>query len=176
MLYALYYPQAIKPEDTISECSIPFTSAQPFQFTIERMRHYMGAWHSVTAVLFPDYLFVDCEKEAAEKVRGKLEAELNRDKEIKQQLPLVPISDELSDLLNDLCDGEHHIPMSRGIIKDGLAHVTEGPLIGYDNQIIRIDRHKRLAWLKYSDAVTRNFAKDSTSALVAGLEITERIS
>ncbi|MCD7883950.1 MAG: hypothetical protein LUI87_09685 [Lachnospiraceae bacterium] len=172
MLYALYYPQAIKPEDT----RYPHTSAQPFQFTIERMRHYMGAWHSMTAVLFPDYLFFDCEKDAAEEAKGKLEEELNRDQEIKQRLPLVPIPAELSEFLYALCDQEHHIPMSRGIIKDGSAHVTEGPLTGYDDRIVRIDRHKRLAWLKYSDAVTRNFAKDSTSVLVAGLEITERVS
>ncbi|MCC8104652.1 MAG: hypothetical protein LIO99_01295 [Clostridiales bacterium] len=172
MLYALYYPQAIKPENII----YPHTSAKPFQFTIERMRHYMGAWHSATAVLFPDYLFFDCEKEAVEEAKGKLEEQLNQDKEIKQQLPIVLIPAELSDVLHDLSDEQHHIPMSKGIIRDGLAHVTEGPLIGYDNRIIRIDRHKRLAWLKYSDAVIRTFTKDSTSVLVAGLEITERVS
>ncbi|MCC8137092.1 MAG: hypothetical protein LIO76_03350 [Clostridiales bacterium] len=66
--------------------------------------------------------------------------------------------------------------MSKGIIRDGLAHVTEGPLIGQDNRIVRIDRHKRLAWLKVSDDASRNFTRDSTSVLVAGLEITERES
>lgn len=109
-------------------------------------------------------------------MKEELESELNKGQKYKQQLPLIPIPDELSDLLNGISDAQHHIPMSKGVIKNGLAHVTEGPLIGQDNRIVRIDRHKRLAWLKVSENIALNFAKDSTNVVMAGLEITERLS
>ncbi|MCD7717132.1 MAG: hypothetical protein LUI39_11890 [Lachnospiraceae bacterium] len=159
MLYALYHSEATEnamENGVLSACDT-------FQYTIERNRHYMGAWHSVTATLFPNFLFIDCDEAAAEKLK-------------EENLPIVPIPEELTELLTDLSDEQHYIPMSKGVIKDGVAHVTEGPLIGQDNRIVRIDRHKRLAWLKVSENWTRNFAKDSTSVLVAGLEITERLS
>ncbi len=184
LLYALYDPQAAaaeneknaagcekEAEESVAEPGsyrspasyrLP-ASVQPFRFTIERMRHYHGAWHSVTATLFPNFLFLDCEADMAEKLK-------------EEGLPLVSIPEELSGLLYDLCDKEHHIPMSKGVIRNGLAHVTEGPLTGHDNRIVRIDRHKRMAWLKVSGDTPKSFAKDSTSVLVAGLEITERVS
>ena len=39
------------------------------------------------------------------------------------------------------------IGISRGIIKDGVPVVTEGPLKGREQLIKRIDRHKRTAKL-----------------------------
>ncbi|MCC8051478.1 MAG: hypothetical protein LIP10_12630 [Clostridiales bacterium] len=159
MLYALYHPQ--EAESTTE--SEPFSICDTYQYTVERMRHYQDEWHSVTATIFPNFFFLDCEEEEAEKLKEK-------------NLPLISIPEELSELLNELSDKHHHIPMSKGVIKNGLAHVTEGPLTGHDSRIVRIDRHKRLAWLKVSEDAPRNFAKDSTSVLIAGLEITERLS
>ncbi|MCD8348277.1 MAG: hypothetical protein LUD16_10130 [Lachnospiraceae bacterium] len=192
MLYAVYNPQATKPQATKPQATEQRTTEpqiteqrtlerkkemfpfEPFQFTIERMRHVQGEWRSLTATLFPEYVFFECENERADEVRARLEGALNRDRTVKQQVPLISVPGELSDLLYDLCDERHHISMSKGIIINGLAHVTEGPLIGHDHRIVRIDRHKRLAWLKFSDRAPRDFAKNSTSVLVAGLEITEK--
>ena len=58
--------------------------------------------------------------------------------------------------------------MSRGVICNGVTHVQEGPLLGWEQNIRKIDRHKRIAFLK---------SPDETSELVAkvGLEITEKI-
>lgn len=182
MLYALYYPQiaistreASESEQDSDASSISFP-VQIFHYTIERMRHVQGEWRSITAPLFPDYIFFNCENnDVAAEVKEELEADLNKREKYNQQLPLIPIPDELSGLLDDISDTRHHIRMSKGVITGGLAHVTEGPLIGQDNRIVRIDRHKRLAWLKVSDSISLNFAKDSTNVVVAGLEITERL-
>ncbi|MCD7883760.1 MAG: hypothetical protein LUI87_08695 [Lachnospiraceae bacterium] len=192
MLYALYNAIAAEQNKEINpvfelskfgECSEPLfnfdISSLPvdlFRFTIERNRHVQGEWRSVIATLFPGYFFFECDKDMVSEVRARLDEELNKGQRIKQQLPLISIPQELSDLLYELCDQQHHISMSKGIIVNGMAHVTEGPLMGYDNRIVRIDRHKRLAWLKYSENITRDFSKNSTSTLVAGLEITERVS
>lgn len=183
MLYALYYPQVVDSTREASEseqdsgASFISFPVQLFHYTIERMRHVQGEWRSITAPLFPDYIFFDCEnKEVAAEVKEELETDLNRGQKFRQQLPLIPIPDELSALLNEISDTQHHIQMSKGVIKGGLAHVTEGPLIGQDNRIVRIDRHKRLAWLRVSENMALNFAKNSTNVVVAGLEITERLS
>ena len=38
--------------------------------------------------------------------------------------------------------------ISTGIIEDGNLKVIDGPLKGFEKYIVRIDRHKRKAWLK----------------------------
>ena len=42
------------------------------------------------------------------------------------------------------------ISMSTGYIKDGRTYVTKGPLQGREKMISRIDRHKRLAKLRFA--------------------------
>lgn len=56
------------------------------------------------------------------------------------------------------------ISMSTGYIKDGRTYVTKGPLQGREKMISRIDRHKRLAKLRFA-------AGNTDRELCAGLEI-----
>ena len=58
--------------------------------------------------------------------------------------------------------------MSRGVIQNGKTIIQEGPLQGLEEKIIKIDRHKRIAFLKSSD--------QTKEALLfkVGLEITEK--
>ncbi|WP_416239277.1 KOW motif-containing protein, partial [[Clostridium] innocuum] len=45
---------------------------------------------------------------------------------------------------------EHVVEMSTGFIQGEQIFITEGPLQGKEGQIIRIDRHKRIAYLQLS--------------------------
>lgn len=54
---------------------------------------------------------------------------------------------EEEELLLRLGGPDHHLAMSKGIIKEGIIYVTEGPLIGWEGMIRKIDRHKRIAML-----------------------------
>ncbi|MCD7884775.1 MAG: hypothetical protein LUI87_13890 [Lachnospiraceae bacterium] len=188
MLYALYYPQETEDagnngrtteskihvengiemadkkasESPQDQDAFSIAISESFQFTVERMRHVQGEWRSMTVAAFPKFRFLYCENDEAEKLK-------------ENHVPLISIPDELAKLLYELSDRQHHIPMSKGIIKSGKAHVTEGPLTGHDSQIMRVDRHKRLAWLRISEKEIRNFTKYGTDALIAGLELTERI-
>ncbi|MCD8219819.1 MAG: hypothetical protein LUC50_05675 [Ruminococcus sp.] len=85
-----------------------------------------------------------------------------------------PMPEEVSGFLTELASERHYIPMSHGVIHNGLTHVTEGPLTGHEYRIIRIDRHKRIAWLKLSQKEKLNLDRDSTDVIVVGLEITEK--
>ena len=53
--------------------------------------------------------------------------------------------------------------MSRGIIREGNAQVTDGPLKGMENRIRRIDRHKRLAKIEIAGIADdlRHYRKDA---------------
>ena len=68
--------------------------------------------------------------------------------EIEDAQSLIPVGAEETRFLQEIGGGEHHIPMSRGYIKEGQTCVTEGPLCGRESQIRKIDRHKRLARLE----------------------------
>ncbi|MDD3140732.1 MAG: antitermination protein NusG, partial [Lachnospiraceae bacterium] len=69
--------------------------------------------------------------------------------------------------LQELCDQNHHLPMSRGVIHGGITRVTEGPLVGHESLFRKIDRHKRLVFLINSDQGLCGDVK-------VGLEIVEK--
>ena len=77
------------------------------------------------------------------------------------------MSREEQEALRELAGNTHCISMSKGVIREGVTYVTEGPLKGKEQWIRKIDRHKRLALL---DA---KFFPD-ISPIKAGLEITEK--
>ena len=71
------------------------------------------------------------------------------------------------EFLRSLCGKEHHLGMSRGYIKDGETHVINGPLVGMERRIRKIDRHKRIARVMLP-------AGEPGRLMAAGLEITSR--
>ena len=58
--------------------------------------------------------------------------------------------------------------MSRGIIVDGRLTILSGPLVGEESRIVKVDRHKRRAWLQME-----LFRKPHM--VVVGLEIPQKI-
>ena len=40
-------------------------------------------------------------------------------------------------------DGSHVIRSSTAVIVDGVLHVTDGPLVGQEDRISKVDRHRR---------------------------------
>lgn len=124
-----------------------------FVLTYDRMRRYEGAWHMEKALLFPSYILVDSGEE------GILTGEMG-----KKSRGLIPVDRETENFLKFLYGDCHHLKMSKGIIRDGIAQVIAGPLKGLEQKISRIDRHKRIAEL----------AVPMGHSIMAGLEITEK--
>lgn len=58
----------------------------------------------------------------------------------------------------------HIVDMSIGFIRGDKIYITEGPLQGKEGLIVKIDRHKRIAYLRLS-----MFNKETTTKV--GLEI-----
>lgn len=146
--YVLYCPNH-KEQDIIRSCRQHLTDKalkDIFCFTYDRMRKYEGSWHVEQQSMFPDYVFL--ESEDGECLARELEQYQQVFTVLGGQDALTPVRREEEQFLRGLCGGTHHSGMSRGYIRDGHTHVTEGPLRGKERLIRKIDRHKRLAKLE----------------------------
>lgn len=100
-------------------------------------------------IMFPGYLFIECELSQIE--LGLFLSQIHE--KIPRFLKLLKVDKEgtsalypdeivyLKSLLNDKLVMDHSI----GIIEGDRTVITEGPLKGLENRIIKIDRHKRRA-------------------------------
>ena len=135
-----------------------------FLFTYEYMKKYQGSWHLMKDKMFPGYVFLESDdgsrlSEELEPYRSTVSVRILEDDKL-----LLSIQEEEQKILEELCGRERHMSMSRGIIQQGITHVTEGPLKGKEQLIRRIDRHKRVAYLNHCTLPGKGFVK-------AGLEI-----
>ena len=136
-----------------------------FTFTYDRMKRYQGEWHLERSFTFPDYFFLESSN------GEQLEKEMNQNQLASKILAaggiFTPVDQQEEEILRNLSDESHHMGMSIGYIAEGKTHVIQGPLMGHESQIRKIDRHKRLARLSVP------YAKGEME-LCMGLEITSK--
>ena len=107
--------------------------------TYDRMKRYQGPWHVDPGIAFPDIIFLESEDP------DTLEQELH---EKCPDSRMIRLSSEQKGLFAQLFGEEKHMSLSKGHIRQGQTHVTQGPLQGKEDLIRKIDRHKRLARLE----------------------------
>ena len=148
--------------DVCRECLPDTVVKDVFVLTYDCMRRYERAWHMERRLLFPSYVFLESENKEflSEELRKCMVA-------AGQKRHMLQLDREETDFLKKLCGENHHLKMSRGVIRKGSAQIMEGPLKGAENRICRIDRHKRLARVKV-------MMKPDWHLIPAGLEITEK--
>lgn len=145
-------------EDEVRECFIPRR---------EVMRRVDGEWVSVTERLFPGYLFITTDDvlRVSERLRRVPEFTRLLGKSDDKVLPLSP--DEVSWLNALLEPVSKTVEMSAGVIEGDRVVVTEGPLVGREALISKINRYKRVAYLDM-----RMFGR--TKTIKVGLEIVRK--
>lgn len=107
-----------------------FDLSHTFTYTYERMRKYEGSWHVEIIEMFPEHRFLEGYPFGTENGFWQ------------------KLSEKEEEFLRKLFGKEHHLKMLRGYILDGVLHIVYGPLKGMEKSIRKIDRHKRLAYLK----------------------------
>ena len=123
--------------DCLEECFLP---------KYELMKRKEGEWHKVKELLFPGYLFVQTDNPEQLNARMRAIPVFMRLLGSNDQfIPLVP--EEFSWLNTFAGAGKHLVEMSQGVIEGDKVIVTEGPLKGREAMIIKMNRHKRLAYL-----------------------------
>lgn len=120
--------------------------------TYEREVNEHGKKKRITKRFFPSYVFIQS---------ASVIDFYNRLREVKTEGFLstltkilgtdegfLPLSDTEEKVVLSLIGEEHHAGMSYGKITDGKLQIMSGPLKGKEGDIIRIDRHKKVAILR----------------------------
>lgn len=116
-----------------------------FSLCYQILKKREGVWHLVTETMFPGYLFVasdDIEAVQESLKRSTAFAHfLGADKRVFTLRP------EEAAFVRDFGGADHVVGLSRGVIEQGHTVIEEGPLRGHAENIKKIDRHKRMAYL-----------------------------
>ncbi len=165
--YAVYCP-TVEEREAIDFCRYVLDKSvlkDAFVLHYEQMRRYRGEWHMERRPLFPGYIFLESEK--GERLGTELE---NHRSEILAQCHICVISEPSEKFLGEICGTGRCMSFSRGVIHKGVTRVVEGPLKGREQMISRIDRHKRIAFLK------NQFLEflPNPHGMKVGMEITEK--
>lgn len=111
----------------------------------EREKKYQGKMRKVRTPLFPGYVFFSTADPVGLFFRLKQVPELT--KLLRVDETILQLTDEESDLLLRLCGESDVLAMSRGIIEGEHVRILEGPLVGFEGNLSRINMHKRIATL-----------------------------
>lgn len=151
--YALKCPEGREKDYTEKYQKMAFSGElqEVVCFEYQRMMRYRGRWHLERRKLLPGWIFVS----------GIKVTEFGRETD---WVSLIPCG---TSCLQELCQEENLIGMSKGIIRNGKPIVTSGPLKGREYLIRRIDRHKRTAEIEVP-------LIDNDTKVTVGLEIYEK--
>lgn len=109
----------------------------------EMMKRYEGAWHKEIKPMFPGYIFAVTDQ-PDDLYREFLKVP-KLTKLLGTERTPVALSDKEEMLLRKVTNQEHVAEMSVGVIEGERLIVKEGPLVGIEGLVKKINRHKRLA-------------------------------
>ena len=113
-------------------------------------------------LMFPGYLFV--ETDCPDKIHETLCSQSEYIRILGNDGEFLPLSQKEEDFINRITGRSERVGMSLGIIEDGTVKVLSGPLCGFEQYIVKVDRHKRKAYLEME-------LFGESKKIVAGLEI-----
>lgn len=101
--------------------------------------------------LFPGYVFIETDISDEEFVR-EVYIIINSNKAILRLLKYsdseYALKESEKQALLSLCDKNYNIDVSHGIIEGDEVHIIDGPLVGMESIIKKINRHKRQAFIE----------------------------
>jgi transcriptional antiterminator NusG len=133
--YALNLIERMVPRELYSEAFLP---------RYERRVKREGEWSTTSALLVPGYLYVTTEDIDA--LNECLRSVPTLSRVLGNESQFVPLNRDEIAWLNRLTDPQTHtVSVSTGVIEGDQIVITDGPLKGYEAQIQKVDRHKRVA-------------------------------
>lgn len=141
--------QAGRESSTLEMCRRlvpPFVMEDCFMPEYEAMWKMRGEWRLVKRLLFPGYLFfVTDDPEALHRELSRVPVPIRLLG--NEENSFFPLTEKERDWFLSFMDGSHVVRMSEGYIQGDKVTVTRGPLMGFEADIRKIDRHKRRAYL-----------------------------
>lgn len=140
--------------DILIDCFVP---------KYRHLKRYQGKWHQVEDILFTGYVFLISDR------IEELFHELSRIPELTKLLGndgdnIYPLTKKDIVFLEKFINDDYLLDMSTGYIEGDKVVIRDGPLVGYEGFITKIDRHKRIAYLDL-------FLFDQQLSTKVGLEI-----
>ena len=108
-----------------------------------KLRRRDGIDEKISLKMFPGYVFIDTER--PEDIHEIICREPDYISFLKTDDKYASISDSERDIITFFTGESGTAGVSLGIIRDGKTYIMEGPLMGMEDKIIHIDRHKRTA-------------------------------
>ena len=105
-----------------------------------------GVWELRDSIIFPGYIFLETADLAS--LEADLELITDYHRLLRTEGGISVLAPDEAQAIQALCGPTHYIPTSFGTIVAGQLHVSRGPLQGREHAIVKIDRHKRCAYLR----------------------------
>lgn len=117
-----------------------------FIIRFDRAKRYYGSWHKEKKIMFPGYMFIDTDNpsDIYEQLKNVPELTKILGREGKDFISIEPGKEAM---FRAMVNEAYEIPVSTGIIEGDRVIVKDGPLVGMEAYIKKIDRHKRIAVL-----------------------------
>lgn len=139
-----------------------------FSPKFQRKMKLGGEWHIVEEPLVPGYLFISTDDVAG--LRDALYKVPALTKLLRMGTRIIPLGPEEIEWMDRLTKpNERTVEFSQGYIVGDKVTITSGPLQGYESKIVKIDRHKRYAYLKFN-------IMGRVKAVKVGLEIVSKVA
>ncbi len=127
------------------------------------VRKKQGQEYILRVNMYPGYVFINTDH--PDEIDEFLDHASDFDGLLQTGDYFAPIDENDKDIVEFFARTSGEISISKGIIVNGKTKIESGPLMGYEDQICKIDRHKRKAWVKFGDE----------RKVIFSLEITEKI-
>lgn len=111
----------------------------------EELRKYKGEETSVHVMLFPGYVFIDTTQ--PEEIHEILHRDRNYIGFLKCDDKFIPVSESEKQMISHFMGDSDCASASLGVLENGTVRIIYGPLKGMEDKLIRIDRHKKKAWV-----------------------------
>lgn len=144
----------------------------PFIPMLEMILRNSGQIKKELKPLFPSYVFIESEVSSLEIIKDTKRI-ISASSDIIRFLQYedtgnIALKEQEKNTLLRLCNNDRYIESSRGIIVGTRVYIKEGPLIGLESIIRKIDRHRRRAIIEFD-------FMGAMRQTVVSLEIVEKV-
>lgn len=107
-----------------------------------------GAWELVEELLTPGYVYIKTSMLDIDELTQQIRQVPAFTRVLTQDGKIIPLSADDEAWLMRLTGPEHLVEPSIGFMEGDEVVIVQGPLKGFETQIKKIDRHKRLAYVE----------------------------
>lgn len=107
-----------------------------------------GSWLVTEELLTPGYVYIDASMGDIEDIARVIREAPAFARVLAHNGKIVPLSAKDMQWLDELTGTTRVVGMSEGFIEGDRIVVEQGPLEGMESQIVKVDRHKQLAYIE----------------------------